>query len=99
MEAVGAAALNTAMAPATWGLAIEVPVIGPSMPPGMDEVICVPGASRSRVFALFEVALTASGIVVLPTLITAGMQAGGDKAAIALSFPEAATTAMRAPLS
>ena len=76
-EADGLACLKSAKAPATWGAAIEVPVrLATLVLPGTAETMFVPGASKDRKDALFELLFTTSLFVVLPTLMAEEMHAG-----------------------
>jgi hypothetical protein len=52
--AVGNFCLSTAQAPATCGAAIEVPEKIAKPPPGTDDVIKSPGASKFKNWALLE---------------------------------------------
>jgi hypothetical protein len=54
----------------------------------------VPGASKDRKNALFELLLTTSLLVVLPTLMADEIHAGWAMASVNPSFPEATTEAM-----
>lgn len=68
---------RTAQAPATCGVAMEVPRIDPKPAPGTDEVITEPGASRLRngaVFEKLEIASVRSSVD--PTLTAVEMQPG-----------------------
>ena len=87
------------MAPVTWGVAIEVPVFAAKPPPGTDEVMLVPGASRSTTAALSEEAFTASALVVLPTVTAVVMQPGAPTPVLEPPLPDATTVAMPAARS
>ena len=97
-EAVGLADLSTAHAPATCGVAIEVPLAAPyplgAYTKGKDDVMELPGASRLRKLALFEKLDIAFCLVVEPTLMADEMHAGKLIAPAAPSLPEATTVAM-----
>ena len=86
----------TANAPATCGVAIEVPLSDAKPPPGTAELMLEPGASRSRICALLEKLDTVSDLVVEPTLIAVEMQAGAPMAEVRLSLPDAITVAIPA---
>jgi hypothetical protein len=74
--AVGFAAFNTAHAPATCGAAIDVPLIANVCPPGTEETISTPGASKLNILALLEDAQSVSALSVAPTLIAEEIHAG-----------------------
>jgi hypothetical protein len=94
-DADGFACLRIAKAPATCGAAIEVPVLLATFPlPGTADVIFVPGASKDKKDALFELSLTVSLFVVLPTLIADEIQAGAASASVKPLLPEATTLAI-----
>ena len=80
---MGDSCLNRAIAPDTCAAAIEVPEPPVTPPPGTDEVMRLPGASRFRNGALLENCVTASTGAsealpspVAPTLMAEDMQAG-----------------------
>jgi hypothetical protein len=52
--ALGRLCLANAQAPATWGVAMDVPFQVSYPPPGMDELIPDPGPKRLKKDALFE---------------------------------------------
>src|SRR5690349_20076939 len=60
---------NRAKAPATCGAAMDVPDLLAKPPPGTDDRMLTPGASRSSWSELFELAATASLSSTEPTLI------------------------------
>ena len=74
--AAGTACFRIAHAPATWGAAIDVPLATANWPPGYDEMISSPGASRDKKGAAFEKSAIRSSLVVAPTLTVVEMQAG-----------------------
>jgi hypothetical protein len=83
MEVSGRAERKMAHAPATWGAAIEVPILLLYPSPGTVETIDSPGASRSRNVAELEKEETESTLVsteeasvVDPTLTTEERQEG-----------------------
>src|SRR5262245_249978 len=100
--AVGYCCFITAHAPATCGVAIEVPLKFANPPPGMEELIETPGASRFKNGALLEKkAITSAPVPPLPsptapTLIAEEMQAGELMAFEKPLFPEAITVAIPA---
>src|SRR4051795_13451166 len=59
---------RTARAPATWGVAIDVPLKLANPPPGTDEVMLEPGAQRSSTLPEFEKLEIWSSLVVEPTV-------------------------------
>ena len=80
---MGDSCLNRAIAPDTCAAATEVPEPPSTPPPGTDEVMSLPGASRFRNDALLENWATVStGVLaalpspVAPTLTAEEMQAG-----------------------
>jgi len=79
MVAPGATALATAQAPVTMGAAIEVPFCDIVPPPGTDDSMSTPGASKSRNEATLENEATTGWSHVAPTLMTVEMQAGAPK--------------------
>jgi hypothetical protein len=85
---------RAANAPATCGVAIEVPLKRANSPSGTEERMPLPGARRSRIEALFVNVETSSTLVVEPTLTAEETQAGAEIAFTKPSFPEAATVAM-----
>src|SRR5262245_18694079 len=97
--ALGSACRSTAKAPATWGLAIEVPLEPVYVSPTVEEKIARPGASRSSGAPKFEIDATTSycgsaGLLVADTPIALEMQAGDEIPVEAPSLPAAATEAM-----
>jgi len=58
--------------------AIEVPLQTANPPPGTDELMLEPGASRDRIDARFANEETVSLSVVEPTLTADEMQAGAE---------------------
>jgi hypothetical protein len=98
--AEGAFDLSTAQAPATCGVAIDVPEKVWKLPPGTEELIHRPGASRFKKEALLEKPDTTSTVVprlpssVEPTLIALEIQAGYEIPFVLPSFPDAITVAM-----
>jgi hypothetical protein len=89
-----------AQAPVTWGVAWEVPLKKAKPPPGTEELMKDPGASRERKEAEFEEKIeferdeTTSDLVVEPTLTAEEIQAGATRALVNPSFPAAATVAI-----
>ena len=83
-----------ANAPATCGVAIDVPFHVAYVLVGMDDVMDTPGASRSSCGPLLEKLATASASVVAPTVTPVDTQAGNDTAFVVNSLPEAITVAM-----
>ena len=77
-----------ANAPATCGAAIEVPLKKSKPPPGTDDLIWLPGASRVRKVALLLNPETVSLFVVDPTLTELEMQAGKLRALVSPSLPD-----------
>lgn len=92
--------MSTAHAPVTWGGAIDVPTKLEKPPPGTEEFINSPGASRFRKDALFEKLETKSAnplpdpSVVDPTLIAVEIQAGEFILSVYPLLPEAITVAI-----
>src|SRR4051794_20164731 len=95
-DAVGAGCFMTAQAPATCGVAIEVPLKTAKPPPGTDELIEDPGAHRSSSVPEFENEDTVSVFVVEPTVIAVEMQPGVETPVEAPSLPAAIAVAMPA---
>ena len=93
---VGAAPRSSATAPATCGVAIEVPLKTANRLPGTDDVILLPGASRSRMPAWLEKPEIRSSLVELPTAIAEEMQPGAPMKPSKPSLPLAITVAMPA---
>src|ERR1043166_2676593 len=91
--AVGLADFSTAHAPATCGVAIEVPLNG-VYPPGTDDVTPTPGASKLRKLALLENPATTFCLLVAPTLIAFETHAGVEIASAREALPEAMTVAI-----
>ena len=75
-EAEGVCCLSSAHAPATCGVAMEVPLKTANPSPGTEELMLWPGASRERMEAELENEETASDSVVEPTLTALDMHAG-----------------------
>ena len=94
--ASGDADRSTAKAPATWGAAMEVPLMLENPPPGIEELMAVPGAKRSMKYALLEYAATKSPLVVAPTVTAVEMHPGAPVALTYALFPEEITVAMPA---
>jgi hypothetical protein len=91
--------LRIAMAPATWGVAMEVPLLASYPPPGTDEFMpfaspSPPGARTLSMRPEFEKSETSSASVVEPTAIAVDMHAGAATAFLYPSLPEATTVAM-----
>src|SRR4029434_10860146 len=95
--AVGFADLSRAQAPATCGVAIEVPLAAPYAFPGIDDTTLPPGASRLRKLALLETPDIAFCLSVDPTLIALEMHAGEERPDALPPLPAAMTVAMLAP--
>src|SRR4051812_9295681 len=72
--AVGLVCIMIAQAPATCGVAIDVPLNTAKPPPGTDELIEPPGAMSSTRLLMFENEETASFLSVEPTVIAVEMQ-------------------------
>ncbi len=85
---------SAATAPATWGAAMEVPVLDPKLPPRIEEAIFVPGASMSTTSALLEDGLTASSLVVLPTVNAVVIHPGAPTPLEKPPFPDEITVAI-----
>src|SRR5918994_146744 len=99
----GSFSSRSAQAPATCGAAIEVPPLMAKLPPGTDDLMLVPGASRSTIPDIFELGamvsrfvVMVSSVIVLPTVIALEMHAGKLTASVKPSLPEAITVAMPA---
>src|SRR3990172_1470147 len=92
--AVGLADFRTAHAPATCGVAIDVPLFAAKLFPGTDDVIEEPGASKSKKLAVFEKLDMASVFVVELTLTTLDIHAGVLREFEEKSFPAAAIVAI-----
>src|SRR5262249_6319601 len=99
--ASGYFSLSIAHAPDTCAAACEVPEPPATPPPGTEEVMRVPGASRFRIAALLEncgtVSFGARGwlpSLVARTLTAEEMQAGNMIASGEASFPDATTVAI-----
>ena len=88
------AAHNNAAAPATCGLAIEVPLKAAYDPPGIEDVIDSPGARSDRNDATFEKDEMTSLLSVEPTLTADDTQAGVESWVRELPFPAATAVAM-----
>src|SRR5215207_5707066 len=78
----GSLSSRSAQAPATCGAAIEVPLSEAKLPPGTDETMFVPGASRSTIEDILESGAMVSLSVVLPTAIALEMHAGAATASV-----------------
>ncbi len=96
--AVGLICFRIANAPATCGVAIEVPLKLAKSPPGTDELIDVPGANTSMSSETFEKTATKSLSSTAPTLMAVEIQAGQEMALVKPPLPEAITVAMPAAL-
>src|SRR5258706_6612404 len=98
--AVGFADLSTAQAPATCGVAIEVPLAVPNPPgtyaSGREEVTEPPGASRLKKLALLEKLEMVLSLFVEPTLIAEEMQPGAVSEFVLPLLPEAMAVAILA---
>src|SRR5215213_1867651 len=94
----GSLSSRSAQAPATCGAAIEVPLFLAKLPPGTDEAMLTPGASRSTIEEKLESGAMVSCLVVLPTVIALEMHAGEATASVKPSLPEAITVAIPAAL-
>lgn len=94
--AAGDNCFRMAQAPATCGVAMDVPERLSNPPPGTEETMPWPGANRDRKAAEFENAEIASAFVVDPTLTAVEMQPGALMALVNPSFPDAITVAIRA---
>ena len=82
---------NTAAAPETWGVAIDVPLmvfVAVALVFHAD-VMPTPGALMSTQEPKFENDARASLVAVAPTVSAAGVRAGDVLHALALSFPAA----------
>src|SRR5688500_16342586 len=89
----GLRCFSSVHAPVTCGAAIEVP-LNDENPPGTDDVICEPGASRLRKEAALEKLETSSIFVVDATDTADEMQPGELSASPKPSLPDAITVAM-----
>src|SRR5215475_12951821 len=103
---MGHSCLNRATAPDTCAAAIEVPKPPANPPPGTEEVMKPPGASRFRNGAPSENCNTASSGATVelpppkaPTLTADEMQAGKPIASVKPSFPDPMTVGILADLS
>src|SRR5829696_6442904 len=99
----GSLSSRSAQAPATCGAAIEVPLSLEKLPPGTDDKMPTPGASRSTIPEKLELGAMVSRfvvmesfVVVLPTVIALEMHAGAATASVKPSLPEAITVAIPA---
>src|SRR4051812_14410719 len=86
---VGRVWRRTAKAPATWGVAIDVPLKLANPPPGTDEVMLEPGAQRSSTLPEFEKVEIWSALVVEPTVTAVLMHPGEVTPAPDPLFPAA----------
>jgi hypothetical protein len=77
---------------------MEVPLETANPPPGTEELMLWPGASRERKEAELENEETASDSVVDPTLTALDMHAGAPMESVKPLLPEAITVAMPADL-
>src|SRR5215217_5248572 len=93
---LGSLSSRSAQAPATCGAAIEVPLFWAKLPPGTDEVMPTPGASRSTIGDILELEAMASLSVVEPTVIALDMHPGAPTASVKPPLPEPTTVAMPA---
>jgi hypothetical protein len=75
-------------------VAIDVPFHVDIPPPGTEEVMEDPGASRSKKSATLEKLETVSPSVVEPTLTADEMQAGVEMVSLLPEFPLATTVAI-----
>src|SRR5215211_193124 len=88
---------RSAQAPATCGAAIEVPLSLEKLPPGTDDKMPTPGASRSTIEDLkLESGAMESWSFVEPTVIALEMHAGKPTASVKPSLPEEITVAIPA---
>src|SRR5688572_7135562 len=101
----GSLSSRSAQAPATCGAAIEVPVFLAKLPPGTDDLMFTPGASRSTIPDILELGAMVSFLVVAlsftvvaPTVIALEMHAGAATALVKPLLPEAITVAIPADL-
>jgi hypothetical protein len=93
-EAVGLFCLRSAHAPATCGVAIEVPLKIANPPPGTEEFMLEPGARRDKKDAELENEDRVSDFVVEPTLTALDIQPGLLMEFVKPLLPEAMTVAM-----
>src|SRR5262245_65909203 len=92
--AEGELCFKTTQAPATCGVAIDVPHKNPNSALGRDEKIDEPGAKRDKKDTEFEKNEIKSVFVVEPTLTAVEMHPGAPMESMNPSFPEAATVAI-----
>src|SRR4030095_1508800 len=92
--AVGELCFKIAQAPATCGVAIDVPLKNPNSALGRDEKIDEPGAKRDKKDTEFEKDEIKSAFVVDPTLTAVEMHAGSLMASMNPLFPEATAVAI-----
>jgi hypothetical protein len=97
-EAVGVFCLRRAHAPATCGVAMEVPSNTANPPPGTEEFMLEPGARRCKKEAELENDDRVSDFVVEPTLTALDIQPGLLMESLKPLFPEAITVAIPADL-
>ena len=93
-EAAGIAWRRTAMIPATWGAAIEVPLAAWKRPSGTDDTMALPGAKNVMNGAALVKDSTVLLLDVAPTLIVDEMHAGRLKASLVPELPAATTVGM-----
>ena len=93
-DAEGSFCFRIANAPETTGVAKDVPLPVPVLPPGTDDTTNSPGAKRSRKEALSVNEDTSSESLVEPTLIALDTHPGASKAFTYPSFPDATTGAI-----
>src|SRR5215471_18494133 len=92
--ASGTACLRSAKPPVTCGVAMEVPLSWPKVPPVSEERMSSPGASRDRKEAAFENQESSSALSVEPTLTADEMQPGDDSALVRPLLPAATIVAI-----
>ena len=86
--------MRSAHAPATCGVAMEVPLINANPPPGTEEFMLEPGARRCKKEAELENDDSVSDFVVEPTLTALDMQPGLLMESVKPLLPEAITVAI-----
>jgi hypothetical protein len=97
-EAEGVFCLRSAHAPATCGVAMEVPLNTANPPPGTEEFMLEPGARRDKKEAELENEDRVSDFVVEPTLTALDIQPGAFMESVKPLLPEAITVAIPAVL-
>lgn len=90
--------MRSAHAPATCGVAMEVPLINANPPPGTEEFMLEPGARRCKKEAELENDDSVSDFVVEPTLTALDIQPGLLMESVKPLLPEAITVAIPADL-